>query len=444
MNYISSQNVIENFTSFIIYPNSNTITSEIRKCMNRCLTYTNRKDFLYVSQCFCHNSLDTLNRELSELVNSLDKTTLGFKSNIKFNFYEKTYMGSEYYQVFENVNNKTECLNECLLDSFSQCIGVSFNQTHCLLYKDLVYIKQQNRAFDSYVLPHSVGFTINSHGLKSHYVNLTERSLDACVVKCQADEKCDYITYKQYKQISDLTCKFSSSRQFNNLKRDGDLDVDNNEDLYQDENSKILILDAKQKQFNLYVLNSTKFVATLNRLSSPTWDSSFYTQNAIQCWYHCDVDTECQAASYSKQTNKHVESFSNCFLFKKDDVLQVDSTANLTQWQSYINFKDFERMLNADLSAQWTKKFYLYSDLKLKNLTDCLEMCASMDFCISVEYNKVRMLCTLYKGVPANDNDASTLNHQTTLFLINTNRGENQKIFAFIKFNRITNFNLYF
>ncbi len=418
---------------------------QTRKCLDKCNFYDTSKAFIQQdATCLCYfdssKQLQLFNKNLESQLKLANKpATLGFKTQIKFQYYKQTFMGAnKYYNLIQNLN-VNDCLNECLLDSDSTngCIGVSVNQTHCFLYKDLIYLKEANHNINSYILPYSMGFTIESFALKSHYFNITEKTLEACVRKCLMDQKCDYITYRQFKSINDLTCKFSSnyhnSELHHHVLNRNQIKTDSDEDLYEDNNSNILIMNSKKKHYDLYEMNNTKF-----ERHQEDAEHSFYTKNSLQCWFHCDIDIECQAASFlQNQPIMSIESFSNCFLFKKGVALQVESNlkTNLS-WVSYMNVKGFEKMssVNVDLSEHFEKQYFLYSpsnQIERKvNLTDCLDYCTNTDNCMSVLFDKSNLNCILYKGVPStyhNDDESNQVvnfkrDDDHRILLINTNR----------------------
>jgi hypothetical protein len=181
-------------------------------------------------------------------------------------------------------------------------------------------------------------------------------------------------------------------------------------------------------------LNNTKF-----ERHQEDAEHSFYTKNSLQCWFHCDIDIECQAASFlQNQPIMSIESFSNCFLFKKGVALQVESNLKTNfSWVSYMNVKGFEKMssVNVDLSEHFEKQYFLYSpsnQIERKvNLTDCLDYCTNTDNCMSVLFDKSNLNCILYKGVPStyhNDDESNQLvnfkrDDDHRILLINTNRG---------------------
>lgn len=412
--------------------------SQTRKCFDKCKLYSDRKAFLqHVEKCLCHKEIESFNKDL-DIQNKLTnkQISLGFRTQVKFQFYKQTFMGNKYYNLIQGLN-VSSCLKECLLDSTTGCIGVSTNLTNCFLYKDLIYSKEKNQNIDSYILPYSLGFTVNSFALKSYYFNVTEKTLEACIKKCLIDHaKCDYITYRQFKSINDLTCKFSSTY-FNSqiqyhIMKNNQIETDANEDLYEDIHSSILILNPRKKHYDLYVMNGTRFVS---QNEDPNY--SFYTQNSLQCWHHCDVDVECQAASYLQNYPLlSIEYFSNCFLFKKGVGLQVNSNS---KWESYINVKGFEKMssMNIELNEHFIKNFFLFSPNnqlnQMVNLTDCLEFCSNTDNCMSVLFDKSNLNCTLFKGVPSNSFQMEEETNQPVdikrennhhILLINTNRGK--------------------
>ena len=381
-----------------------------------------------------------LNAKISSLI-SEKSLLIGFKSIIKFESYSNTYLGSNYYGVVELLSQPNPldyCINDCLVDG-NECIGVSLNKTHCFLYKDLVYSKARSDSFESYVLPHSVGFTVENFGLISHYLSISEKKLDSCLRKClEQAAKCDYITYMQ--NANDFKCYFSSASNAEEAEHAGDNNLIH-EHLYEDVNSKILVLDSKQKHYDLYEMMNTKYLDDTSQEDSD-WTNMFYTHNAKQCWFHCEQDPakKCAAASFlhtnfSSPTFRFEQHY-NCFLFKKgfkeDSELEARKLDSNSRWTSFVNINGYERKINSQLSEHFKKTYLFYSsqrqgdvdeNLPFMSLTECLNICTDTDNCHSVLYSQ--KICNLFKAVPDVPSLSNVNEHwsDSEILLINKNKG---------------------
>ena len=65
--------------------------------------------------------------------------------------------------------------------------------------------------------------------------------------------------------------------------------------------------------------------------------SGVYTQNARQCWLHCEKSKECMASSFTNkyyEPNQAISNIFNCFFYK-----ETYKAVPNKFWQSFISIK---------------------------------------------------------------------------------------------------------